>query len=58
MSAFATRGLQALLFDVKLADAITYATVVTLVTVVVGLASYLPARRAAQTNPLALLRRD
>ena len=58
VAAFATRGLQALLFEVKLADAITYATVVTLVAVVVGLASYLPARRAAQTNPLALLRRE
>ena len=58
VAAFVTRGLQALLFEVKLADAITYGTVVTLVAVVVGIASYLPARRAAQTNPLTLLRRD
>ena len=58
VAAVVTRGLQALLFEVKLADALTYVTVVTLVAVVVGVASYLPARRAARTNPLALLRRE
>jgi ABC-type lipoprotein release transport system permease subunit len=40
-------------------DAVTYSSVVALVTVVVTIASYLPARRAtgAAANPLALLRR-
>jgi putative ABC transport system permease protein len=57
-AAFVTRGLQALLFEVKLADALTYASVVTLVAFVVALASYLPARRAANTSPLSLLRRE
>jgi predicted permease len=55
---FATRALQNLLFGVSLVDATTYATVILLVIVVVTCASYLPARRAASTNLLALLRRD
>lgn len=54
----ATRGLQSLLFGVALTDAVTYGTVVAVVVTVVALASYLPARRAATTAPLALLRRD
>ena len=49
VAAFATRGLQALLFEVKLADAITYGTVVTLVAVVVG--SPPTCRRGARPRP-------
>jgi predicted permease len=58
VAAFATRGLQSLLFGVRLIDAVTYSTVVSLVAIAVAIASYLPARRAAASNPLALLRRE
>ena len=54
----ATSRLQSLLFGVPLNDALTYASVVALVVVVVALASYVPARRAASAAPLALLRRE
>jgi putative ABC transport system permease protein len=56
----AARSLEGLLFEVPVLDAITYGTVVILVALVVMLASYLPARRAAAAaeNPLALLRRE
>jgi putative ABC transport system permease protein len=57
MAAVATRSLQSLLFGVQIADVVTYGTVVALVTVVVAIASYLPARRAATSEPLALLRK-
>ncbi|MDP2320941.1 MAG: ABC transporter permease [Acidobacteriota bacterium] len=54
----ATRGLQSLLFGVALTDGLTYGSVVAMVVTVVAVASYLPARRAASSAPLALLRRD
>jgi predicted permease len=57
-AAVATRSLQGLLFGVPLVDALTYGAVVALVAIVVAAASYLPARRAASTDPLALLRRE
>jgi putative ABC transport system permease protein len=58
IAAGATRSLQSLLFGVRLADAVTYGSVIAIVTAVVALASYVPARRAVAANPLALLRRD
>jgi predicted permease len=58
VAAVATRSLQRLLFGVPLVDALTYGAVVALVTIVVAAASYLPARRAASADPLALLRRE
>ena len=51
----ATRGIRSLLFGVGPLDATTYGAVIALVLVVVTLASYLPARRAAAINPLTLL---
>ena len=54
----ATRSLQSLVFGVGLGDFPIYSTVIALVAAVVACASYLPARRAAQSTPLALLRRD
>ena len=57
-AALATRSLQSLVFGVGLADLATYAAVIALVTAVVSCASYLPARRAAHSSPLSLLRRD
>jgi len=52
-----TQSLRGLLVGVTLADGATYVTVVTLVGVVVAVAAYLPARRAAGAEPLTLLRR-
>ncbi len=54
----ATRSLQGLLFGVALTDGTTYAAVIGMVVIVVSLASYWPASRAAASAPLALLRRD
>jgi hypothetical protein len=54
----ATRSLQSLLFSVPLVDGLTYGSVIAVVVVVVAIASYLPARRAASANPLMLLRND
>jgi putative ABC transport system permease protein len=51
-----TRALGALLFGVELLDAVTYAAVLLLLTAVVLLASYLPARAAARVDPVELLR--
>ena len=47
-----------LLFGVKPTDTATYAVVLTLLAVVAGLASYVPARRAARVEPLTALRQD
>ena len=58
VAAIATRSLRSLLFGVPLIDALTYVAVAALVTMVVAAASYLPARRAAAADPLALLRRE
>jgi putative ABC transport system permease protein len=58
VAAIATRSLRSLLFGVPLIDALTYVAVAALVTVVVAAASYLPARRAATSDPLALLHRE
>lgn len=57
-AAMATRSLQTLLFGVRLADGLTYASVIALVLFVVAVASYLPARRAANSAPLSLLHRQ
>ena len=59
VAAIATRSLQSLLFGVPL-DRRVHLRLrwSALVTVVVAAASYLPARRAASADPLALLRRE
>ena len=56
VAAMATRSLESLLFGVSLGDALTYGSVVTMVAFVVALAAYLPARRAAASEPSKLLR--
>jgi ABC-type antimicrobial peptide transport system permease subunit len=53
-----TRGIRSLLFGVEVLDTTTYVAVIALVLAAVAAASYLPARRAAGTDPLALLRRE
>jgi putative ABC transport system permease protein len=52
------RALQSLLFGIEWMDAATYAAVLLVVLAVVTVAAYLPARRAARIEPLALLRRE
>ncbi len=53
---FATRFMQALLFEVSTTDPATFAAVPLLLAVVALLASYLPARRAAGVEPLEAIR--
>jgi predicted permease len=52
-----TRAVRGLLFGVPASDAITWIGVFAIVGLVVGAAAYLPARRAAESNPLLLLLR-
>jgi putative ABC transport system permease protein len=52
------RGLSSLLFDVSSADPLTFAVVTLVLAAVACLASYLPARRAVQVDPVVALRAD
>jgi ABC-type antimicrobial peptide transport system permease subunit len=54
-AAAVTRLMASLLHGVQPLDAITYATVAVLLTVVAALASYLPARRASSVDPAEAL---
>lgn len=53
-----TRAVQGMFFQVPALDIATYAGVVALIVTIVGLASYLPARRAATVDPLELLKAE
>ena len=55
---WATRMLHSLLFDVSASDPSTTAFVLTALVVVTLAAAYLPARRAAQVDPIAALRSE
>jgi hypothetical protein len=57
-AATAARGIRSILFGVEPLDAGIYLIVLGLVSIVVTAAAYLPARRAAAIDPMALLRRD
>jgi putative ABC transport system permease protein len=57
-SVAATRLLSTMLFAVKPTDPLTYAAVAVLLTSVALLATYLPARRALQVDPLTSLRQE
>ncbi len=54
----AARAVQRLLFGVDAFDAMSLAISITLMTVVAALAGYMPARRAARVDPMAVLRAD
>ena len=54
----ATRAMRALLYGVEPLDTMTYVGVVMLVTVVVAVAAWAPARRAAGIDPMTLMRAE
>ncbi len=54
----ATRLLSSLLFGVGASDPLTFGAIVLLIAAVAFLASWLPARRAANVNPIVALRAD
>jgi predicted permease len=51
-----TRLLGSFLYGISPTDPVTFAAVTTIVTLVAGLAAYVPARRASRVDPLAALR--
>ena len=53
-----TRFISSMLFGVSSTDAVTYVGVSFVLVVVAVLASYLPARRATQIDPLVALRQE
>ncbi|MDQ3487977.1 MAG: FtsX-like permease family protein, partial [Acidobacteriota bacterium] len=55
---FATRWLEALLFQVQPYDPLTFGGISLLLLVVALIACYVPARRAARVDPLVALRAD
>lgn len=52
----ATRGMQSLLYEVSASDPATYTGVAVVLVLVAAFASWLPARRAARTDPQMVLR--
>jgi putative ABC transport system permease protein len=54
----ATRLLRSMLFETKAVDPVTFVAVPIVLGIVALLASYLPARRAARTDPLVAIRAD
>lgn len=57
-SAILTRGLQGLLFGITALDPFAFAAMLLVLSLVAGLAGFLPARRAARINPTIALRAD
>jgi predicted permease len=57
-AAFATRGLQSMLFGITALDPLTYLGVIVLIVAVTLAASWVPARRAARISPTEALRTE
>ena len=57
-SLFATRLLQSLLFEIRPSDPLTFVLSAVVLIIVAGLASFIPARRAAQVDPLVSMRAE
>jgi putative ABC transport system permease protein len=55
---FVSHSLEAFLFQTRPTDPLTFAGVATLLAVVALTASYIPARRATQVDPLTALRSE
>jgi putative ABC transport system permease protein len=53
-----TRALRSLLFDVSTTDPFVFGAIIVLLTVMAGMASYVPARRAARLDPVMTLRSE
>jgi putative ABC transport system permease protein len=53
-----TRLLRGMLFEISPADVPTYAAVVAILTAIAGAAVWIPARRAAQVDPMVALRAE
>ena len=53
-----SRSLASVLFEVDATDPMTFATTAAVLAAVAGLASYLPARRAARVDPVVALRHE
>ena len=53
-----TRFMRALLFGVQASDPVTFAAIAAALTVVVLVACYVPARRAARIDPIVSLRTE
>jgi ABC-type antimicrobial peptide transport system permease subunit len=57
LAAAGSRAIRALLFEIDPIDGLTYAAVILFLLIVVAIASYLPARRAAKIDLMAVLKR-
>ncbi len=55
---YLTRFLESMLYDVQPTDAATFAQIIALVAVAAAVAAWVPARRAARTDPMRVLRRE
>jgi putative ABC transport system permease protein len=51
-----TRALQSMLFGIKATDPLTFSAVILLLVMTALLACYIPARRAAEVDPMVALR--
>jgi len=58
VAVMSTRVLRSLLFDLSPTDPVTYAAIVGLIAVTAAVASWVPARRAANVDPLSSLRSE
>ncbi|MFZ0592622.1 MAG: hypothetical protein WAM39_19345, partial [Bryobacteraceae bacterium] len=58
LAAVFARVLAGMLYGVSATDAVTFSSVVLLLLVVAAIASFIPAARAARTDPMQVLREE